>query len=359
MNAIFHIAKTGRRLCMLSGDSPPFTAARRVLVSAGVVLLGFAAGMPTALGAAAPVPAVSVDQPPETGADTEVRPGRTRILFVGDMFFDRYIRQKSDRFGSDFPFSCIDPLLQSADMVVGNLEGPITDRRPVSVGTAPGSPNNYKFTFPVETAALLRRHNIKAVSVGNNHILNFGSDGLAQTRRHLDEAGVGYFGGVAGSETIYRTDLDGVRLSLVAYNQFGGSAPQDGANLVAREREQQRTVVVFSHWGIEYSTDTSGIKAAAAMFAQNGAAAVIGSHPHVIGIHENIGNTVVFYSLGDFIFDQYFNAQVMRGLAVMLTFSGGGVADVQEHPTHLELSGRTCPANGAGMAWQMTKLFPG
>ena len=94
------------------------------------------------------------------------------------------------------------------------------------------------------------------------------------------------------------------------------------------------------------------------MFAQNGAAAVIGSHPHVIGIHENIGNTVVFYSLGNFIFDQYFNAQVMRGLAVMLTFSGGGVADVQEHPTHLELSGRTCPAKWSRHGLADDQTFP-
>jgi gamma-polyglutamate biosynthesis protein CapA len=306
-------------------------AGYRVVLSAFVVLLGCAAGVATAMGAETP--------------DAEARPDRARVLFVGDMFFDRFIRQKSERLGPDFPFSCIDPLLRSADMVVGNLEGPITDNRSVSVGTIPGSPNNYRFTFPKQTAAILARHNIKAVSLGNNHILNFGHEGLEQTRRSLDAAGVGHFGGVAGSEPVYRTDLNGVKLSFVAYNQFGGSAPQDVADVVAREKAEQRVVVVFPHWGVEYSTDTRGIEAAAALFARNGAAAVIGAHPHVVGVRAKIGDTVVFYSLGNFIFDQYSSAQVMHGLAVMLTFSGDEVVDVQEYPTRLELNGRTCLAN--------------
>jgi poly-gamma-glutamate synthesis protein (capsule biosynthesis protein) len=303
---------------------------RRAVLSAIVVLLGSAARIATATGAQAP------------GAEAPA--DRARVLFVGDMFFDRFIRQKSERLGPDFPFLCIDPLLHSADMVVGNLEGPITDHGSVSVGTIPGSPNNYRFTFPIQTAAALLRHNIKAVSLGNNHILNFGRDGLEQTRRFLDAAGVGHFGGVAGSEPVYRIDLNGVKLSFVAYNQFGGSAPQDVADVVAHETAAQRVVVVFPHWGIEYSTDTSGIGATAALFARNGAAAVIGAHPHVVGDRAKIGDTVVFYSLGNFIFDQYSSAPVMHGLAVMLTFSGNEVADVQEYPTRLALNGQTCPA---------------
>src|SRR5262249_46398088 len=130
------------------------------------------------------------------GGDAGSQPGRVRILFVGDMFFDRFIRQKSERLGSDFPFACVDALLRSADMVVGNLEGPITDNRSVSVGTTPGSPNNSRFPSPKETAATLSRHNVAAVTLGNNHIMNFGQTGLEQTRRYLDAAGVGHFGGI-------------------------------------------------------------------------------------------------------------------------------------------------------------------
>jgi poly-gamma-glutamate capsule biosynthesis protein CapA/YwtB (metallophosphatase superfamily) len=93
---------------------------------------------------------------------------------------------------------------------------------------------------------------------------------------------------------------------------------------------------------VEYSRTTSPTRPPAELFARSGAAAVIGAHPHVVGVREMIGETVVFHSLGNFIFDQYFSADVMHGLAVMLTFAGGAIVDVREYPTCLELNGRTC-----------------
>ncbi len=270
--------------------------------------------------------------------------GEAHILFVGDMFFDRQIRFVSGYDGPDFPFSCIDPLLQSADLVVGNLEGPITANPSVSLGTIPGSPNNYRFTFPTTTATTLLRHNIRVVTIGNNHILNFGRTGLSTTHAYLDAAGVGYFGGVLGSEPVYETEVADVPLSFVGYNMFGGGSPGDVADLISNEKKKGREVIVFSHWGVEYSTSTNTIRSIATLFAMNGATAVIGSHPHVVGGHERIASTTVYYSLGNFIFDQYFSQAVRHGLAVMLTITKNGVVGIEEYPTELERDGRTCLA---------------
>jgi poly-gamma-glutamate synthesis protein (capsule biosynthesis protein) len=148
-----------------------------------------------------------------------------RILFVGDMFFDRQIRYVGQVQGPDYVFSCIDPLLANADFTVGNLEGPVTDNPSRSIGSIPGTANNYVFTFPTTTPMVLLRHHVGAVSIGNNHILNFGYDGLAQTDHYLTQAGLPYFGGVKGDEPVYRATIHGVPLSFVGYNQFGGSAP--------------------------------------------------------------------------------------------------------------------------------------
>lgn len=275
-------------------------------------------------------------------APTPVATSTLRMLFVGDMFFDRQIRFVSGEFGQDYPFSCIDPLLQSADFVVGNLEGPITANPSLSFGTIPGSVNNYTFTFPTTTAATLTRHNIRAVTLGNNHILNFGYSGLVQTQQYLARAGVGYFGGIAGDEPVYRVDQNGVRLSFVGYNSFGGASAQTVAGTIAQERAQGREVIVFAHWGVEYSTSTTTTRPAAELFAESGASAIVGSHPHVVGPHEWIGSTLVYYSLGNFIFDQYFNSGVTHGLALMLTFTPQGVAQVEEYPIVLHRSGQTC-----------------
>jgi poly-gamma-glutamate synthesis protein (capsule biosynthesis protein) len=260
------------------------------------------------------------------------------------MFFDRQIRFVSDYNGPDFPFSCIDPLLSSADMVVGNMEGPVTNNPSVSLGTVPGSTNNYKFTFPTTTPQVLLRHNVQVVSIGNNHLLNFGYDGLAQTHHYLADAGLNYFGGVKGSEPVYQTEVQGIPLSFVGFNAFGGADPADVAKTVAQEKKDGRVVVVFSHWGTEYSTNADEMRPWATLFAASGAAAVIGAHPHVVGLREQIGSTSVYYSLGNFIFDQYFSAGVTHGLAVMLTIGKDGVVGSQEYPVVLERDGRTCLA---------------
>ena len=321
-------------------------ASKTLIVLGACAVLAVACNVALYRDTVATVALVSVT-PPDTLPPRAVYPTaahEAHILFVGDMFFDRQIRYVSGTEGPDFPFSCIDPLLQSADLVVGNLEGPITTSLSVSFGTIPGSPNNYRFTFPTTTATALLRHNIRVVTLGNNHILNFGWAGLASTRAYLDAAGVGYFGGVEGSESVYETEVAGVPLSFVGYNLFGGSAPGDIANVIDVERKKGRKVIVFAHWGIEYSTNADSMRPIATLFAVNGATAVIGSHPHVVGLHEQIASTTVYYSLGNFIFDQYFSQAVMHGLAVMLTISKEGVVDIQEYPTELERDGRTCLA---------------
>jgi poly-gamma-glutamate synthesis protein (capsule biosynthesis protein) len=264
-----------------------------------------------------------------------------RILLVGDMFFDRFIRYQMSTEGSDYPFACIDPLFKSVDFVVGNLEGPITSNNSISLGSIPGSAHNYVFTFATTTAEVLARHNVRAVSLGNNHILNFGRDGMAQTHTYLDQAGVGYFGGVAGDEPIYRVE-HGARLSFIAYNQFGGASADEVAERIREEAQLGRMVIVFSHWGTEYSTSVEDTRPAALLFAESGASAIIGSHPHVVGQHEMLGDVPVYYSLGNFIFDQYFSSATQHGLALLLTIDTNKSISIQEYPVELERTGQTC-----------------
>ncbi len=265
-----------------------------------------------------------------------------RILFVGDMFFDRFIRAQMSVYGDDYPLACIDPLLKSVDFVIGNLEGPITTQASISLGSIPGSAKNYVFTFPTTTAEVLARHNVRAVTLGNNHILNFGRDGAVQTHTYLDTAGVGYFGGSVGDEPIYRVDEYGEHLSFVAYNEFGGASAEAVAQRIYEESSLGRTVIVFAHWGTEYSTSIKNIQPLAILFAESGAKAIIGSHPHVVGQHEYLDHTPVYYSLGNFIFDQYFSTGTQHGLAVELTFGNGSVTNIEEYPLRIERNGQTC-----------------
>ena len=273
--------------------------------------------------------------------NSQVISSQANIAVVGDMMFDRYIRHVSNKHNSDFPFSCIDPLLKKADFVIGNLEGPITSQPSLSEGTTIGSKENYFFTFPPTTADVLFRHNIKVVSIGNNHINNQGPDGILSTKKYLTNSSVAFFGGLRGDTNVYRMTTNGVDISFINYNQFGGDSQEIIAQLIKIEHNLNRIVIVYAHWGEEYKDVPQYVHDVATLFAQNGADIIIGSHPHVIQSHEMIGNTLVYYSLGNFIFDQYFDSKVTEGLFLLVHISGHKI-NVEENMVSLNTDGRTC-----------------
>lgn len=280
-----------------------------------------------------------------------------KILFVGDMFFDRTIRKIMYEKGPDHIFSCIDDFLKTADVVVGNLEGPITENASVSLLSQVGDENNYTFTFPTQTAKLLAKNNIKVVSLGNNHIGNFGKEGIASTKKYLEEAGVDYFASSAEAsakeeDLIYRTKIKGNRLSFIAYNEFGGESKEKVAEKIKKEKSKGQKVVVFAHWGEEYIEPVLRVKTAAKLFAKSGANFIVGSHPHVIQSNEileiknedGIKKVPVYYSLGNFIFDQYWNSKVSTGLLLEVSLKGDDF-NITPHRVSLTRDGTTCLKN--------------
>src|SRR3989344_5569613 len=177
-------------------------------------------------------------------------PPQATVLFAGDMMFDRSVRTAIQKNGGDFIFFCIDPTLGQVDAVVANLEGPITDNPSRSVGSIPGSPNNFVFTFPRTTAQLLFDHSIRIVNYGNNHILNFGTSGLNNTEQTLTDAGIAYFGQAAGRSWVYRTKINNVPLEFINYNEFSyqrGAASTTVAQIM-RAKTAGYLPVVYTHW---------------------------------------------------------------------------------------------------------------
>ena len=292
------------------------------------------------------------------------RPAHATILFGGDMMFDRSIRtaieehaRKQDGLpaeasaqAGDFIFSCIDSVLQGADLVVANLEGPITEHASVSATSTPGDEFNYTFTFPPATAELLYAHNIRVVNVGNNHILNFGRTGLASTLEFLHNADVAYFGDPVHSGIAIGA-IRGIPLEFINYNEFsagggsasGGAAASTTIAQIQKARAGGYIPIVYTHWGIEYATTSSAYsRELAHSFVDAGAEIVVGSHPHVVEESEAYKGKHIYYSLGNFIFDQYFSEDVQRGLLLQVTFGTGGVQTIKEIPIKLGHDRRTC-----------------
>lgn len=265
------------------------------------------------------------------------------VLVVGDMQFDRYIRHIAEQNGYESLFSCVREVLGAHDVVMGNLEGPITTQVSVSGGTSVGDPYNTRFTFDSRIAEILARVGFEVVSIGNNHIYDFGIEGIRETRLFLDRADLAYVGDPTDSmNTSVAHEVDGVSFVVVAYNAFGGSLEDTLEHI--RRGDAEGPVVVMAHWGEEYVGATDTQKELARLFVGAGADAVFGTHPHVIQEVEYIDAVPVYYSLGNFIFDQYFSPEVMEGLGVSFTLSEEGVSDVSEIRFSLQEAGaKTCP----------------
>lgn len=276
-------------------------------------------------------------------------PPPVTVVFVGDIMLDRQIRLDAEKRGYDFLMRSAKPLWVHADAVVANLEGPITNASSTSVGSIPGSPENYGFTFAPEVAEFLERSGISYVSLANNHTLNRGFSGLRQTEKYLEAAHVGYFGSPGEeSKRVAYFERNGIKIAFVGYNEFWKNDAEPAVRAVQEARKHSDFVVVFAHWGNEYEkTPRKDVVALAHTFVKAGASLIIGSHPHVIASTEEYEGVPIYYSLGNFIFDQYWNQDVRCGLMVTATFRP--FTPVQVSTTNIELlrTGETVPSECA------------
>jgi len=270
---------------------------------------------------------------------------KARILFVGDMMFDRWIRQVSSSKGFNFILSDVENLLQSQDLVVGNLEGPITNNQSISLRSEFGSRENYIFTFPIETAQNIFKKNIRLVNIGNNHILNFGKSGLDETEKYLTKAVVDFFGdtGYAQKRFILK-NINGIKIAFINYNQFVKNSEDNFFNdLKEAKKLNPDFTIAYTHWGTEYvNAPNKNIVNLAHRFVDGGVDLVIGSHPHVVQTKEEYKGKMIYYSLGNFVFDQYFNLETQKGLTISVDLKlPDKEISIQEYPVGLKSDGKT------------------
>ena len=268
---------------------------------------------------------------------------KIKILFGGDLMFDRDIRRAAEKHSYNFILQDLQPLFQEHDLVVANLEGPITSAPSRSVGSVPGSSQNFIFTFSPAVTELLKASKMKVVNIGNNHILNFGSEGLQETKAALTQAGIQYFGNTDGSDEPEERTVTWkngeLTIGFVNYNQFASQAFPRALTDITTLRPKVDLVVVYTHWGNEYVPEANQvIQNIATELRSAGADVIIGSHPHVV--QQRDGTT--YYSLGNFVFDQYFEQAVQQGLLVSLEIDPDTLElNFTEYPIKLERNGQT------------------
>jgi len=261
------------------------------------------------------------------------------FAFAGDVMFEGALRGKllADPTGLLGPVA---PVLSAADVAVVNLETAVTD------GGEPVQPKKYNFRAPPVALDALRAAGVDAVTVANNHGLDFGPTGLTDTiaagaERQFPVLGIG--NNTAEAFTPYRVAVRGQRISVfgvtdvidspyeeswAATDTRPGLASSKFAGLdhlvatLAQWRAESDTIVVFLHWGIERNGCPSDRQREVAQaLTDAGADIVVGSHAHWLQGGGMFNDAFVDYGLGNFVF---YNEQGEYGRSGVLQVTATG-----------------------------------
>lgn len=252
--------------------------------------------------------------------DTEKDEGKDELVFsfVGDMMFDRSVAAYIKAKGEDYVFQGYEKQLRDSDIVFGNLETPFSSRG------QPVPDKQYTFRSSPKLAPYLKKYNFTALSIANNHVLDYGHEAFLDTLKILEENGISYGGGGRSKTEALDgivVEKKGLKIGFIAFTGVtpsvdwyaGGKKPgiigaykvhePEVLDAVKNLRQKCDLLVVSLHWGKEGST---AVRKEETEFAHKlvdtGADLIFGHHPHVVKGIELYKGKPIFYSLGNFIF---------------------------------------------------------
>jgi poly-gamma-glutamate synthesis protein (capsule biosynthesis protein) len=239
------------------------------------------------------------------------------ITIAGDTMFDRAVDYHYRGTKIFEVISNIKETFGKTDISFLNLEGPISDEEIPADGTR----DSLIFNMPPLVTDVLVDLGIDGVSLANNHTNNHGKAGVANTKRVLLAKNIQVVGEEAtfGDYSVGRFVNGEAKLSVVTINCL--EVKQDLSTIIAQEKASGAKVIVFPHWGEEYNPihNTAQEKLAHA-WVDAGADLIVGSHPHVVQDAEEYKGKPIFYSIGNFIFDQTWSVPTQQGLILKAFF---------------------------------------
>jgi len=262
-------------------------------------------------------PAAPAASPSPTG------PAEITLAFAGDVHFTGRTASLLDDPATAFG-SSISAVLSAADVAMVNLETAVTTR-----GTP--EPKRFHFRAPPTAYEAVKAAGVDVVSIANNHALDYGRVGLADTLTAAKAAGMPAIGAGADAAEAYSpwiTEVRGTRIAFLAFSQVqelwtrwratetesGIAMTRDLPRAVAAvkaARQAADVVVVYVHWGLEGNSCPPGeARTFASEMAEAGADMVVGTHAHLLLGDGWLGNTFVQYGLGNFLWwrnDAYSN----------------------------------------------------
>jgi poly-gamma-glutamate capsule biosynthesis protein CapA/YwtB (metallophosphatase superfamily) len=256
-----------------------------------------------------------------------------QIGLVGDLGLGRHItstaRQKQD-FG--WSFSQISPWLKSNDFNLANLESPIIDQCPE------GKTGTFTFCGDIRFLPYLKENRL-IFNLANNHIFNYGQDGFGQTDQYLSQNSLTHFYSHTPNLRFAIREVNQIKFGFLGYD-FITNPQADTSDIIEQVKTYNSQVdwlIVSIHWGNEYLASPEKWRIELAhQLIDAGADIIHGHHPHVWQDPEIYQNKPIFYSFGNFIFDQSWSYETSHSQIVRLTLTKDQILKTELFPIAID-----------------------
>ena len=274
-----------------------------------------------------------------------------RIAAMGDAMLGRQVGELFRAHPDRFAMSEFATLLKGHDIVFLNLECPVSrNGRP-----DPIQKPNVTFCADPETLKVLQNLGVNVVSLGNNHMLDYGPEALHDTLGHLDETGIQHAGAgrnyEEANEPLLLT-INGIKLAILSHvfvfsastrratRRSPGVSDYRITPILSRIRSLRANgylVVVSLHWGLEYAFyPVPYQRKQARQMVDAGASLILGHGPHFPQGIESYRDGRIVYSLGNFIFDEPYEYSNQSFLHSIRLAADGGLSEEQVVPFHIK-----------------------
>ena len=247
---------------------------------------------------------------------TDRKPQFSSVLFTGDVLLARHVEYLQSKLGAEYPWGG-EAFAQFSDpAVVVNFEAAIPQQH------TPTKAGGMRFSVPTSSLQSLTDAGVTHASLANNHSGDFGTAAALHTREALSNSGIASFGNAVtvGSTSHSFIPVGDTAVAVVGLHLLESEIEPGSLEAYVDQLSKESVVqIAYVHWGNEYEvTHSSKQREQAEALVAAGFDVVIGHHPHVVQDIEVITGVPVFYSLGNYIFDQYFSRDVMVGLLLEL-----------------------------------------
>ncbi len=227
----------------------------------------------------------------------------------------RHQQKLVDKYGIDYILKDLAPITKDRKLV-SNLECPMIDIEPNKENDTLA-----KFSCNQEIAPILKDNGFVALSLGNNHIFDFGEQGFISTKLNLKKNSIEYFGAGENSLEALKPSIINISGRKLGFHSFSFTrkATRSSAGVaylydksifstINKTKQKVDFLIIMPHSGIElfeYPLDRD--RNIYKKMIESGADIVVGSQPHCVQAHEYHNNKNIYYSTGDLLFDHFHN----------------------------------------------------